>query len=78
MPRPLKAALPVLLLTLYGALGLLGLGFLAGLVALALRGGGLAEAVSRLGLAAVMFLVWLYAWRRVTLIVRDRLCSRRA
>ena len=79
MQRPLYAALaPALLLTLYGAVGSTLLALLAGLVARALAGPGLALAAVRVVIVGVAFISWLYAWRRLTLWLRDRECNKGA
>ncbi len=71
----MKAASMALILTLYGALGLLALGYLAGLVAMGFRGGGVPGALMRIGVAAAGFIAWLYVWRKATLALRDRFCG---
>ena len=73
MPKPPRYAT---LLTLYGIAGLVALTLLTGLVARTLTGSGLAGAAARLSLVAVLFVAWLYSWRRLTLYMREKACRR--
>ena len=73
MPKPPRYAT---LLTLYGIAGLIALTLLTGVVARTLAGSGIVGAVLRLSLVAVLFVAWLYSWRRLTLYMRERACRR--
>ncbi|AEM39163.1 membrane-flanked domain protein [Pyrolobus fumarii 1A] len=76
-PRLLRAILVPLLLVLYGALGLILIIILVGILASGVRGGDVVASVARLSIAALVFMVWLYSWRRFTLWVRDSACRAR-
>lgn len=73
MPRP---PLYATLLTLYGIAGLIALTIATGLIARTLTGASLAAVVARLVVIAVLFVIWLYTWRRLTLHMRERACRR--
>ncbi len=47
-----------------------------GLIAKAVAGSGLLGAAARLSTVAVLFVAWLYTWRKLALYMREKACNR--